>query len=152
MKRRFEIYWNGWLLLIRKNKHMQLSIGLSWQLRPYFVLFQRRSDMVVKNRKLFYLTCIRHPVEMTTLQFHQHQIYMRKRDFAVECMTFVSVILMQYQRVTDRQTDGIAIITSQCVWLCSADAQWKQKTAQKAINWFPEHTLNFYIVKSSWTY
>jgi len=76
---------------------------------PIYLQPLRYSELLVENCDIFRL-CLAAPQGVTPLEFREdldiHKTRMNGLSCGEESMTICSAVLIQYQRVTDRQTDG----------------------------------------------
>ena len=85
----------------------RLAVYIPIYLQP----FLRYSELLVENCDIFVThLCLAAPREVTTLEFREdldtHKTRMNGLSCSEESMTICSAVLIQYQRVTDGQTDG----------------------------------------------
>ena len=92
-------------------KRIQCQSNASQHVPIYLQPFLRYSRLLVENCDIFIPhLCSAGPQGMTPLEFredlHIHKTRMNWLSCGKESMTICSAVLIQYQRVTDRRTDG----------------------------------------------
>jgi len=90
------------------RKRIQCLSNVSQHVPIYLQLFLRYSELLVENCDIF-RPCLAAPQGVTPLEFREylniHKTRMNGLSCGEESMTICSAVLIQYQRVTDRQTD-----------------------------------------------